>query len=229
MPEFGPRSGDNEVAVLGSGFCHGLSVMFGDAKASDVEYWGDTTLVCRVPALEDGRHSAQVPVLFEHQHPKEAADLRAVKELMPGRLVTYFYHEDEVVGSGVSPTANVGVGAGIAAGIGANTTGMTNTSPNTTTKAPTVANSGATLNPSRVANAQNARPGMAPRVVSGGVLLSGSANGLGQGHGHGHAGHASLDVTQRSFSQQNLARMYPGMDFGAGNLMMSDTSGTGGT
>ncbi|KAI9836271.1 MAG: hypothetical protein M1819_001608 [Sarea resinae] len=65
IPNEGPKAGGIEVTCLGSGFCQGLEVMFGDALATTTTYWGDTSLVCLLPpAVQAGT----VAVTFKHQH-----------------------------------------------------------------------------------------------------------------------------------------------------------------
>lgn len=64
-PGEGSKSGGIEVTCLGSGFCQGLEVMFGDAQATTTTYWGESALVCLVPpALQAG----VVPVTFKHNY-----------------------------------------------------------------------------------------------------------------------------------------------------------------
>ena len=64
-PGEGSKSGGVEVTCLGSGFCQGLEVMFGDAQATTTTFWGESALVCLVPpALEAGT----VPVTFKHNY-----------------------------------------------------------------------------------------------------------------------------------------------------------------
>jgi hypothetical protein len=65
IPNEGPRAGGIEVTCLGSGFCQGLEVMFGDSKATTTTYWGETSLVCLLPP---SAFAGTVPVTFKHQH-----------------------------------------------------------------------------------------------------------------------------------------------------------------
>ncbi|KAJ5032925.1 uncharacterized protein L3040_009514 [Drepanopeziza brunnea f. sp. 'multigermtubi'] len=67
VPQEGPKSGGIEVTCLGSGFCAGLEVMFGDSIATTTTFWGDTTLVCLLPPAE---RAGTVAVTFKHQHPQ---------------------------------------------------------------------------------------------------------------------------------------------------------------
>jgi hypothetical protein len=65
IPNEGPKAGGIEVTCLGSGFCQGLEVMFGDSKATTTTYWGETSLVCLLPP---SAFAGTVPVTFKHQH-----------------------------------------------------------------------------------------------------------------------------------------------------------------
>lgn len=65
IPNEGPKAGGIEVTCLGSGFCQGLEVMFGDAKATTTTFWGETSLVCLLPP---SAIAGTVPVTFKHQH-----------------------------------------------------------------------------------------------------------------------------------------------------------------
>ncbi|TVY21090.1 Protein MGA2 [Lachnellula arida] len=65
IPNEGPRAGGIEVTCLGSGFCQGLEVMFGDSKATTTTFWGETSLVCLLPPAA---FPGMVPVTFKHQH-----------------------------------------------------------------------------------------------------------------------------------------------------------------
>ena len=65
IPNEGPRAGGIEVTCLGSGFCQGLEVMFGESKATTTTFWGETSLVCLLPP---SAFAGTVPVTFMHQH-----------------------------------------------------------------------------------------------------------------------------------------------------------------
>jgi hypothetical protein len=65
IPNEGPKAGGIEVTCLGSGFCQGLEVMFGDSKATTTTFWGETSLVCLLPP---SAFAGTVPVTFKHQH-----------------------------------------------------------------------------------------------------------------------------------------------------------------
>ncbi|KAI9785494.1 MAG: hypothetical protein M1839_009235 [Geoglossum umbratile] len=63
IPNEGPKAGGIEVTCLGSGFCQGLEVFFGENLATTTTFWGDTSLVCLLPpALRAGT----VAVTFKH-------------------------------------------------------------------------------------------------------------------------------------------------------------------
>lgn len=89
IPNTGPRSGGDEVTVLGSGFFQGLDVMFGDNTATNTTFWGDTTLVCRAPPSAT---TGTVAVVFKHQH---HTNPRVIQALLPTRLVAYNYYDDD--------------------------------------------------------------------------------------------------------------------------------------
>ncbi|KAE8449723.1 hypothetical protein EG329_007498 [Mollisiaceae sp. DMI_Dod_QoI] len=68
IPSEGPKAGGIEVTCLGSGFCQGLEVMFGDSKATTTTFWGETSLVCLLPP---SAFAGTVPVTFKHQHQQQ--------------------------------------------------------------------------------------------------------------------------------------------------------------
>lgn len=68
IPNEGPKAGGIEVTCLGSGFCQGLEVMFGDVKATTTTYWGETSLVCLLPPATV---AGTVAVTFKHQHQQQ--------------------------------------------------------------------------------------------------------------------------------------------------------------
>lgn len=92
IPNLGPRSGGDEVTILGSGFFQGLDVMFGDIPATNTTFWGDTTLVCRAPPSAT---SGAVAVVFKHQHHTAPRVIQEVQALHPHRLVAYSYYDDD--------------------------------------------------------------------------------------------------------------------------------------
>jgi Ankyrin repeats (3 copies)/IPT/TIG domain len=68
IPNEGPKAGGIEVTCLGSGFCQGLEVMFGECKATTTTFWGETSLVCLLPP---SAFPGMVPVIFKHQHQQQ--------------------------------------------------------------------------------------------------------------------------------------------------------------
>jgi hypothetical protein len=68
IPNEGPKAGGIEVTCLGSGFCQGLEVMFGDSKATTTTFWGETSLVCLLPP---SAFAGTVAVTFKHQHQQQ--------------------------------------------------------------------------------------------------------------------------------------------------------------
>ena len=68
IPNEGPKAGAIEVTCLGSGFCQGLEVMFGDAIATTTTFWGETSLVCLLPPAV---RAGVVPVTFKHQYQQQ--------------------------------------------------------------------------------------------------------------------------------------------------------------
>lgn len=68
IPSEGPKAGGIEVTCLGSGFCQGLEVMFGDSQATTTTFWGETSLVCLLPP---SAFAGTVPVTFKHLHQQQ--------------------------------------------------------------------------------------------------------------------------------------------------------------
>ena len=67
-PTEGSTAGGIEVTCLGSGFCQGLEVMFGDSLATTTTYWSEASLVCLVPpAICAGT----VVVTFKHLYQQQ--------------------------------------------------------------------------------------------------------------------------------------------------------------
>ncbi|KAI8064290.1 uncharacterized protein B0P05DRAFT_554854 [Gilbertella persicaria] len=50
IPTEAPTSGGIEITILGINFRPGLTVMFGDKPATNIQYWSPTTLICTLPA-----------------------------------------------------------------------------------------------------------------------------------------------------------------------------------
>ncbi|MCJ1247797.1 hypothetical protein MMC30_005012 [Trapelia coarctata] len=68
IPNEGTKAGGIEVTCLGSGFCQGLEVMFGEAQATTTTYWGETSLVCLLPPAA---RAGTVVVTFKHQRQQQ--------------------------------------------------------------------------------------------------------------------------------------------------------------
>lgn len=49
IPNEAPASGGIEVTILGTDFKPGMTVMFGDVPATNIQYWSSNTLVCTLP------------------------------------------------------------------------------------------------------------------------------------------------------------------------------------
>lgn len=49
IPNEAPASGGIEVTILGTDFKPGMTVMFGDVPATNIQYWSSNTLVCILP------------------------------------------------------------------------------------------------------------------------------------------------------------------------------------
>ncbi|RDL38238.1 Uncharacterized protein BP5553_02578 [Venustampulla echinocandica] len=90
IPNEGPKSGGIEVTCLGSGFCQGLEVMFGDSKATTTTYWGETSLVCLLPP---SAFAGTVPVTFKHQHQQQMQPYPA--PLVPKQQASFKYVDDD--------------------------------------------------------------------------------------------------------------------------------------
>lgn len=90
IPNEGPRAGGIEVTCLGSGFCQGLEVMFGDSKATTTTFWGETSLVCLLPP---SAFAGTVPVTFMHQH--QAAFQAHFPSAITKQLAHFKYVDDD--------------------------------------------------------------------------------------------------------------------------------------
>ncbi|KAI7897998.1 uncharacterized protein BX663DRAFT_272264 [Cokeromyces recurvatus] len=49
IPNEAPTNGGIEITILGANFCPGLTVMFGDKPATNLQYWSPNTLICTLP------------------------------------------------------------------------------------------------------------------------------------------------------------------------------------
>jgi len=91
IPGEGPVSGGIEVTCLGSGFCQGLEVMFGDCKATTTTFWGDTSLVCLLPpSARDGI----VSVTFKPQNQQQQMQFHPQAQDTQKRAVYFKYVDD---------------------------------------------------------------------------------------------------------------------------------------
>ena len=92
IPGEGPKSGGIEVTCLGSGFCQGLEVMFGDCLATTTTYWSEASLVCLLPpALQVGA----VAVTFKHNYQQNLQMQRYQSSPLPKQQVYFKYVDDD--------------------------------------------------------------------------------------------------------------------------------------
>lgn len=92
IPGEGPKSGGIEVTCLGSGFCQGLEVMFGDCLATTTTYWSEASLVCLLPpALQVGT----VAVIFKHNYQQNLQMQRYQSSPLPKQQVYFKYVDDD--------------------------------------------------------------------------------------------------------------------------------------
>lgn len=92
IPSEGPKSGGIEVTCLGSGFCQGLEVMFGDCLATTTTYWSEASLVCLLPpALQVGT----VAVTFKHNYQQNLQMQRFQSSPLPKQQVYFKYVDDD--------------------------------------------------------------------------------------------------------------------------------------
>ena len=92
VPGKGSKSGGMEIICLGSGFCPGLEVMFGDSLATTTTYWGETTLVCLLPpAIQAG----VVQVTFKHIYQQQLQTQRYSSPHVPKQLAYFEYIDDD--------------------------------------------------------------------------------------------------------------------------------------
>lgn len=90
IPFEGPKAGGIEVTCLGSGFCQGLEVMFGENKATTTTYWGETSLVCLLPPAA---FAGTVAVTFKHQH--QQVPQFPAPAILPKQQVLFKYIDDD--------------------------------------------------------------------------------------------------------------------------------------
>jgi hypothetical protein len=91
IPNEGPKAGGIEVTCLGSGFCQGLEVMFGDSKATTTTFWGETSLVCLLPPAT---YAGTVAVTFKHQHQQQQMQAYPSPPI-PKQQVFFKYVDDD--------------------------------------------------------------------------------------------------------------------------------------
>lgn len=94
IPSEGPRAGGIEVTCLGSGFCQGLEVMFGESQATTTTYWGDASIVCLLPPAAQ---AGLVPVSFKHQRVQQMQMQmqQYPATLVPKQQIQFKYLDDD--------------------------------------------------------------------------------------------------------------------------------------
>ena len=92
IPNEGSKAGGIEVTCLGSGFCQGLEIMFGDSLATTTTYWGETSLVCLLPPAI---HAGTVAVTFKHQHQQQMQFARYSSPPIAKQQVLFKYVDDD--------------------------------------------------------------------------------------------------------------------------------------
>lgn len=92
IPSEGPRAGGIEVTCLGSGFCQGLEVLFGDAQATTTTFWGDASLVCLLPPAA---HAGSVPVTFKHERLQQLQMQQYPAPIVPKQQIQFKYLDDD--------------------------------------------------------------------------------------------------------------------------------------
>ena len=92
IPGEGTKAGGIEITCLGSGFCQGLEVMFGDRMATTTTYWGETSLVCLLPPSPQ---AGTVPVMFKHQYQQHVQGQRYPSPPIPKQQVLFKYVDDD--------------------------------------------------------------------------------------------------------------------------------------
>ncbi|KAL0137743.1 hypothetical protein V8B55DRAFT_1531533 [Mucor lusitanicus] len=72
IPNEAPTSGGIEITILGTNFRPGMTVMFGDRPAANIQYWSPNTLICTLPpATQPGA----VVVSFKEAPPTDKSDV----------------------------------------------------------------------------------------------------------------------------------------------------------
>lgn len=94
IPYEGPTRGGIEVTCLGSGFCQGLEVMFGDNKATTTTFWGETSLVCLLPPAAC---AGTVSVTFKHQHQQQVPQFPTPTTIKQSALFKYIDDDEQQI------------------------------------------------------------------------------------------------------------------------------------
>ena len=92
IPNEGTKAGGIEVTCLGSGFCQGLEVMFGEAQATTTTYWGETSLVCLLPPAA---RAGTVAVTFKHQRQQQLQHAMYPSPPISKQQVLFKYVDDD--------------------------------------------------------------------------------------------------------------------------------------
>lgn len=71
IPNEAPMSGGIEITILGTDFRPGMTVIFGDTPATNVQYWSPNTLICTLPPA---RQPGAVVVTFKESPPPTTKD-----------------------------------------------------------------------------------------------------------------------------------------------------------
>lgn len=90
IPSEGPKTGGIEVTCLGSGFCQGLEVMFGETRATTTTFWGETSLVCLLPPAA---FAGPVSVTFKHQRQQQMQPYPTPP--IPKQQILFTYVDDD--------------------------------------------------------------------------------------------------------------------------------------
>ena len=218
IPSAGPCRGE-DVTILGSGFCQGLEVMFGDQPSAHTTFWGDTTLVCRAP---QSHATGRVPVCFKHQHRSSPQQIRELQNLMPTRPLVYTYLNESGIDGGMSSLSGMPAISGLQTYPGQVTPGGLGTPPTSGSVSPPTASgvdemSVSGINPAAISQqrymgfaGQNGSTftGQTQPAGGGSAGLSGLANGGNGGPGfvqqHPGAG-AAFSPATFARSQQEAA------------------------
>ncbi|EPB85489.1 hypothetical protein HMPREF1544_07762 [Mucor circinelloides 1006PhL] len=72
IPNEAPASGGIEITILGTNFRPGMTVMFGDTPATNIQYWSPNTLICTLPAATQ---PGAVVVSFKEAPPTDKSNV----------------------------------------------------------------------------------------------------------------------------------------------------------